>query len=353
VNGPQREGPLRDRSHGVLAVVVRLLPAGRRAWGRAMLAELAVVESAADRRRFVGGCVRVVVAQPAVLRAVYPPVLGVAAAVAVLVRTGDVGYAPLRWALLALVGVLLALSAWGRRPGILGPVAAAPSARAVRAGGQLLTAAAAAVVVVSADGRNDPGEQARADVPIFTVLLACYLAGLLALTAQRCVATARDLVVGGGAGVVAAALWLAFVLVVAPIPADVGAASVAAAVAAAGAALVDVRRRDGAHRAARALLAALCAGTVTLLFVFGAVVLLSTYGPASLIPDLVPAALTPADDLANSRIELQDPYVALLFLAGLTAAFLGVTGVVTRAPEQAAGQRPDTEQDPLAATAAL
>jgi hypothetical protein len=60
--------------------------------------------------------------------------------------------------------------------------------------------------------------------------------------------------------------------------------------------------------------------------------LLSSYGPARLIPDLVPAALTPADDLANSRIEIQDPYVALLFLSCLLAFALSAACVVTRRP---------------------
>jgi hypothetical protein len=85
----------------------------------------------------------------------------------------------------------------------------------------------------------------------------------------------------------------------------------------------------------RGLLAALCAGTVTMLLVFVLVVLLSSYGPPRLIPDLVPAALSPADDLANSRIEIQDPYVALLFLAGLLAVALCIASIATRRPAPA------------------
>jgi hypothetical protein len=56
------------------------------------------------------------------------------------------------------------------------------------------------------------------------------------------------------------------------------------------------------------------------------VLLLSSYGPAWLIPDLVPAALSPADDLANSRVEIQDPYVAMLFLAALVLTIASITG---------------------------
>jgi hypothetical protein len=45
------------------------------------------------------------------------------------------------------------------------------------------------------------------------------------------------------------------------------------------------------------------------------------------IPRLVPTALSPADDLANSRHEIQDPYVALLVLAALTAILLSIASL--------------------------
>jgi hypothetical protein len=86
---------------------------------------------------------------------------------------------------------------------------------------------------------------------------------------------------------------------------------------------------------ARGLLAALHAGIVGALLIVVLVVVLSSYGPAGLIPDLVPAALTPADDLANSRIEIQDPYVALLFLSGLLAVALSAVSVMIRRPRPA------------------
>jgi hypothetical protein len=57
---------------------------------------------------------------------------------------------------------------------------------------------------------------------------------------------------------------------------------------------------------------------------------LSRYGPASLIPQIVPHALTLADRLANSRIEIEDPYVALLFLGDPMAAALGGLAAATR-----------------------
>jgi hypothetical protein len=62
--------------------------------------------------------------------------------------------------------------------------------------------------------------------------------------------------------------------------------------------------------------------------IFVAVILLSSYGPASLIPDLAPAALTPADDLAQSRNEIQDPYVAIFLLGAILSAAVAVTSLV-------------------------
>jgi len=55
------------------------------------------------------------------------------------------------------------------------------------------------------------------------------------------------------------------------------------------------------------------------------------------IPDLVPAALTPARRIAESRIEVEDPYVAVLVLGGLLAALLSVVAVGTRRPGTVAG----------------
>lgn len=57
---------------------------------------------------------------------------------------------------------------------------------------------------------------------------------------------------------------------------------------------------------------------------------LSSYGPSGLIPDLARAALTPADDLAQSRDEVVDPYVALMFLGCLLAGVLSVVSIATR-----------------------
>jgi hypothetical protein len=67
-------------------------------------------------------------------------------------------------------------------------------------------------------------------------------------------------------------------------------------------------------------------------------VVLAGHGPAWLIPDLMPAALTPADRLANSRIELVDPYIAMLLVAAVLAVALTIGSLATR-------RTPDDERD--------
>jgi hypothetical protein len=73
------------------------------------------------------------------------------------------------------------------------------------------------------------------------------------------------------------------------------------------------------------LLAGLLAGTVAAMLILTLVVVLSSYGPPSLIPDLAPAALTPADDLAQSRIEVVDPYLWIMLLGAVTATVQSAT----------------------------
>lgn len=63
--------------------------------------------------------------------------------------------------------------------------------------------------------------------------------------------------------------------------------------------------------------------------------ILAKFGPAGLIPDLHPHALTPAARVAESRIEIHDPYVGVAFLGALLATALSVAGLVTRRPAAA------------------
>ncbi len=309
----------RDAPDRVLAAAVALLPAGRREWGTAMRAELAGIGGRGERARFALGCARAVVSQPAVLRGALHPLLTVGAVVAVLAWTSPVAYAPLRCGLIGTVLVLVAVAWLGRRPGLLGPVHHGWPARIVRSGGYLLVAAVTLAALASMRSHDNPGEQVRNGVPIFTTVLTGYLLGLLAVTARR-LADGRVLTTAATAGGAAGILWTTAVLAAPPVPASAG----LAAALTAGAAILAA----GVNTGRRRLLAALCAAAVTVLVVIVAVYGLSRYGSATLIPDLAPVALTPADDLAQSRSELVDPYLALLLLGGLLAGGLGLVSLL-------------------------
>jgi hypothetical protein len=257
------------------------------------------------------------------------PLLATAALAAVLWWTDRVGYAPLRWGVVGLILLLVAVSWLGRRRGPVGPVAPDRATRAVRAGGYLLIGTLAWGVVESLDGRgHDPGEQARVGVPVFTVALTGYLLAYLAVTARRSAATAPALTAGAVAGTAAAALWTGIALAAPPVPANIGLALLLVTLAMVGAALAAARRKH----AGQAVLAALCAGTSAALLIVLIVGALSTFGAPRLIPDLAPAALTASDDLAQSRVELQDPYVALLFLGWLIALVQTVASLAMSRP---------------------
>jgi hypothetical protein len=309
----------------LLAGAARLLPPGRREWGSAMRAELAGIQSRRERSRFALGCLRAIVMQSAAPRRAGYPLLTAAVLAATAVFTRDVGYAPLHRGLFGLV-VTLMTAAWvGRLAAPLRPSGRA--ARVVRACGYLLVAALASGVFGYLH-RNSDAEAARAGAPVFTVVLTGYLLAFLAFTAQRTAATERALAAGAGAGAGAAALFTLLAVVFGPIPEDVtpavGLVVIAMFVAAAAASGVRSQRQ--------AVLAALCAGTVTALSVCILVAVLSTFGPAQLIPDLAPAALSPADDLAQSRDEVQDPYVWLLLLGWFIAIAVCIAALATRQP---------------------
>jgi hypothetical protein len=320
--------PSRDAASRLLAGVVRLLPPGRREWGRAMRAELAGIESGGARREFALGCVRAVVTQPAVLHGFTYLLLVAGVVIAALAWTATIAYAPLHWGLVGLVMILVVVSWLGRRRGWFGPVGEHPTARLVRAGGYLLVAAMAVQVIVSMKGHgNNPDEQARFGAPIFTVVLTSALLAFLAVTARASAATTRVLTTGAGAGASAAMFWMATALLIPPISPDAGGAVTLTAIAAIIAASANAGWRGSP---VRSLLAALAAGTAATLSIFFLVTLLASVGPASLIPDLAPAALTPADDLEQSRIEIIDPFVSVLLLGCLLAIALTITSIATR-----------------------
>jgi len=255
------------------------------------------------------------------------PVLIAAALVAVVAQTSAIRYGPLRWGVVGAVSILVLVSWWGRRPSLLGPVAPHAAARLVRVGGYLLVGGLSVAFVIGAGTHGPPDQQVTGGLPYATAFMLCYLVGFLTLTAERSSPTVRVLAAGVGTGILTAGLWLVVVLAAPPIPPNVGLALVLTGTGMAVAAWFNAGGRGGPEHA---LLAALCAGLVSQLVVFSAVGLLSSFGPARLIPDLVPAALSPVDDLADSRIEINDPYVALLFLACVLAIALAATTITIR-----------------------
>ncbi|MFC4043079.1 hypothetical protein ACFO1B_32010 [Dactylosporangium siamense] len=309
----------------LLALVVRLLPARHRDWGEAMRAETAALPAGRERWAHALGCAGAVLAQPAAVRAVGYPLAAVAVLAAVLRWSAGIEYGPLRWGLVGLIALLHVVALWGRRPGLLGPVGDGLAARAVRAGGCLFIAAMTAAFVARMATHGPPAEQASFGVPVFAGFLTSYLVGLLAFTARRTAVPGRAIATGAAASLAAVGVWVAGQFLFPPVPANVGGAVFTIGCGVAAVTLLLAK----AGRSRDTLLSALSVGLLGPLLVFASVVLMSGYGPARLIPDLVPAALTPADRLANSRIEIQDPYVAMLFLACLGGVILTVASLAT------------------------
>lgn len=315
----------RDATGRLLAGAVRLLPPGRRPWGTAMRGELAAIERRDERWRFVLGCVWVAATRSAPVRRGGYPLLMAGALVATLWWTGRIAYPPLHWGSVAIVVMLVTVTGLGRYLRPLGPVGKSRMARGLRAGSLLLLATWTASMLASmVDG--DPAEQARNAVPIYVVMLASYLIGMLTVTADRSAATPRTLVAGLAGGVAAATSWTVTAFAVPPIPANPASAVLMIALGMV-LATATAGRRDGD---VRRLLAGLLAGTVAAMLILTLVVVLSSYGPSSLIPDLAAAALTPADDLAQSRIEVVDPYLWILLLGAVMATVQSATALTYR-----------------------
>jgi hypothetical protein len=285
-------------------LAVRLLPRHQRGWGTAMRAELAAIASRGERWRFALGCLRALATRPAVSRRIgYPLLTGVVAAAA-LWWSGRFAYAPLRYASVLVVVTLVALGWLGRTPGPLGPVRDDVIARVVRSGGYGLVTLWTVGTLTAMAGKNLDDSDAAA--PIFGAVMVSYLAGFLVLTARS---TARPLLTaslaGGG---VAVGGWTAAVVVFPPIP-----ATATAAVALIGLGML-VAAGLVENRGVHGLRAAAYAGMTAALLIVSVVLVMSAYAPAGWIPDLAPHALSAADDLAQSRSEIQDPYVVLLVL---------------------------------------
>jgi hypothetical protein len=318
--------PGRDRPARLLAAAVRLMPAARRDWGRAMQAELAAIEPRPDRWDFARGCVRAAAAEFHLLRGTVHLVVVLGALGTSLAWVATVDYPPLAAILYVAVPALAAVSWGARRAGMLGPTGGSAAAWTLRTGGYLIAAGIVATGWKHRHPATVEAVDAGSGVLVFAVLAAGFLLALPIVLSRRSAATARVLTTGAGSGLAGALVWLIVVAVAPPIP-----ASVSAALAATGLAGV-LALAANAHRAgttAGGVLAVLLATATTMGLIFAGVVLLASFGPDSLIPDVTPHA-PPAIRVAESRIEIVDPYVLMFVLSGLAATALGVAGVATR-----------------------
>jgi hypothetical protein len=328
------DAPTRPDAAGrLLAVATRLMPAGRRDWGRAMCAELAAIDPRPARWRFALGATRVAVTQRVVLRFGAHVALTVIALAAAVARTRDVPYPALRHGLVALVAVLLAVSWLARLPWTFGPAAPGRAARIARAGGYLLVAGFAAVVLDDLRGAtHGADEKAHVGIPIYTTVLALYAIGFVAATAaghqpaaRRAPAESRSgLAVATAAGAAGGLLWLAPVLIRPPLPATSAWALLV---------VVGVVCAVAAGDRGRRAVPTLYAGAVACLLIVVLANGLLNYFP-HWVPDIggphFPATLTAAQRLASNRGYAQDPYILVLFLGCLLAVALAVATVPAR-----------------------
>jgi hypothetical protein len=303
----------------VLAYGVRLLPAGRTEWGRAMLAELAAIEGTPDRWRFALSCTRSVLSGPSTLLALAGRLLIAAVVVGAIVLAGGIRFAGVRREMLAMVAVLVAVSGLARRAAVFGPVAASRTARVVSAGG-LAVIAAEALIFIN-DARLSPASNvdgpdlasATALIGVWTVMLTIYTLALARMTARRSALTTHTLAAGAAAAIAAAAAWLIAAVVDPSVPTSSRPALLAVGAAAVCAAVLGTRRGRGAQHRLAGLSAA--AGAALLIAVM-------IDGPLRIFPAWVPNSAPPIDPATADR--LVDPIgIWLLGCLLATAVLVG------------------------------
>ncbi|WP_432840787.1 hypothetical protein [Dactylosporangium sp. CA-092794] len=316
----------------LLAAAVRLLPGPRREWGEAMLAELRGLGAGRDRRRFAAGCVRAVLARPAVWRRAGYALLPAALVWYVVHWSAWIGWAPRRWGVVGFAAALAVVAELGVL-GPLGPVGAGRQARFARAVAYLLigTLAVEAARFMAHQTNTDLGGE-----PVLAVVLAGCLAGALAVTGHRSPATPRTLRTGLAGGAAIAGAWAAASVLHPPIRPGVGLAVALLGLGTAAIGFAVARRRGPAA----AWCAATTAGTTAAVLIVNLITALSVLGPARLIPHLMPPALPLADQVADSRIELVDRYLWLLLLAWFVALAQWVASLPVRAPDDEVGLTP-------------
>jgi hypothetical protein len=321
--------PARSRAGRYLDLVVRLLPASRSEWGRAMRAELATIDSPTERWRFVFGCTRVALLPSATTQAAGRSLATVGAAGTVL--GAEYALSRIIGELIPLV-LVLALLAWlGRRPGSFGPVRPDRASRAARAAGYALIAACV-LALIAAEGVSGllRPDSLRWGTP-FALVLTLLAAACLTLTARGSRLGGPGLAAGILAGLAAGAAGFAV------LPFERDAAPLAHGLpghgtwlallvfgAPAGAALLTGRRTQSAEQA---VMAALCAGASAALLMAWLGLSAIVFLPGS-VPDIVgpvmPAGSTAAQRQLENSIEASDPYFGLLVFGASLAAVLWV-----------------------------
>lgn len=327
----------------LLRFVVAFLPARRREWGRAMRAEFANLDDASERWPFVLGCLRATLSQASV--GATGRVLASAGSIgAVVALTARTGYPPLRVALIAYVVLLVAVAWAGRLPAL---ASANRPAGWLRLGGVALVGVFATGVVTGLGTGGNPVDRAAAGVPILAAVSCCYLVAVVVSTAGYGRSSGygssgngwSGLAIGAAAGV----LWAAAVLVFPPVPTAASAAWLSMLIAAVAAAALALRRTRGPGFAVAPVLAAAATCALVIDVAEG---LIATLAPVRFIPLLADGAgpLTPAARIAQSRAELGDHYIAVLFVGALTALGLVVATLLSprAAAPKAAVEMPET-----------
>jgi hypothetical protein len=317
-----------DTPARLLATAVRLMPAERRDWGRAMQAELTAIDAPPDRRDFAWGCVRAAAANFHLLRGAVHLIVVLGTLGTVLAWIATVDYPPIA-AVLYVAATVLAAVCWGaRRTGMLGPTGSGASAWLLRVCGYLVAGGIMAAGLSHLTPATLEAADDSVEVLVFSVIAAGFVLAVAAVCSRRSAATARVLATGVGSGLAGTLVWLVAVMVMPPIPPTVGWALAMTGIAAVTAVAANSGR---AGTTAGCLLAGLLATATTMVSLFVVVVLLARLGPDSVIPSIMPHAL-PGHRISESRVEIVDPYMLILVLAGLAATALSVAGVITRRP---------------------
>ena len=198
---------------GVMAALLRcsagLLPANRRVWADALLAEAGAVPAGRHRLAWLAGGVRLTVREAALARRLMYPLAFAAAAAAAAWSAwsgpaGDPAIVPNRVGVIALAVILAGLP-WAIRRA-RGPAAGGRAARLVRTGGYAalfaLVLVRTAVERVAYAPPNNVADSSGAWMRggLFLAVMAGYAAGMLALTARRSRAAPATVAIGAATG---------------------------------------------------------------------------------------------------------------------------------------------------------